>query len=134
MDTSDSHPISDLVGSFLDAAQSLLASPSGLVRDTLPAELTYELDQVVSHYLDVNELSPDCYHAIQQDVVNSLANDLLAEADHESGLIAFDDHGNAGLTDVISFLDQHYTHLESFESVPQFSEDTGSESSLSGHG
>ena len=59
MDTS--HPISDLVDAFLEAAQVVVASSDPEVSEARPAGLTYELDQVVSNYLDAHQLSSEHY-------------------------------------------------------------------------
>ena len=113
MDTSSpsflDHPISDLVGAFLEAAQAVVASSDPAVSDARPAELTYELDQVVSNYLDVHQLSPEHYEVIQQNVVNSIAQHLSDDASEHGSAVQLDEQGNAGLTDVISLLDQHYS-------------------------
>ena len=107
MDTS--HPISDLVDVFLEAAQAVVASVDPQNSHARPAELTYELDQVVSNYLDTHQLSPDHYDSIQQDVVNTIAHQFTDEASDQSGGLQLDQHGNAGLSDVISLLDHHYS-------------------------
>ena len=114
MDTSSSppldHPISDLVGAFLDAAQAVVATIDPVHSEVRPAELSYELDQVVSNYLDQHQLSPEHFEAIQQDVVNSIAQnfDRGSAADHGPSIL-FDDQGNAGVHDVIALLDHHYS-------------------------
>jgi len=107
MDTS--HPISDLVDAFLEAAQAVVASVDPQNSHARPAELTYELDQVVSNYLDTHQLSPDHYDSIQQDVVNTIAHQFTDEASDQSGGLQLDQHGNACLSDVISLLDHHYS-------------------------
>jgi hypothetical protein len=107
MDTS--HTISALVDAFLEAAQAVVASSDPEVSEARPAELTYELDQAVSNYLDVHQLSPEHYDAIHQDVVNTIANHLGDEASDHALSISLDEHGNAGLSDVITLLDHHYS-------------------------
>lgn len=104
-----SHPISDLVGAFLEAAQAVVASVDPANSDARPAELTYELDQVVSNYLDTHQLSPEHYDTIQQDVVNTIAHHFTDEAADQPLALHLDEHGNASLTDVISLLDHHYS-------------------------
>ena len=104
-----SHPISDLVDAFLEAAQAVVASIDPESSNARPAELTYELDQVVSNYLDAHQLSPDHYDSIQQDVVNTIAHQFTDYASDQPVALQLDEHGNAGLTDVISLLDHHYS-------------------------
>ena len=110
MDLSTDHPIADLVGSFLEAAQAVVASEDPAWLEVRPAELTYELDQVVSHYLDAHQLSAEHHEAIQQDVVNSIAQHLVQEGVEAEGTSLFDPEGNAGLSDVLTLLDQHVVH------------------------
>ena len=107
MDTS--HPISDLVDAFLEAAQAVVASSDPEVSEARPAELTYELDQVVSNYLDAHQLSTEHYDAIHQDVVNTIAHHLGDDASDHAPAISLDEHGNAGLSDVITLIDHHYS-------------------------
>ena len=104
-----SHPISNLVDAFLEAAQAVVASVDPENSHARPAELTYELDQVVSNYLDTHQLSPAHYDSIQQDVVNTIAHQFTEQASDQSGSLQLDQHGNAGLSDVISLLDHHYS-------------------------
>ena len=103
------HPISDLVGAFLEAAQAVVATADPSFSDARPAELTYELDQVVSHYLDAHQLSSEHYEAIQQDVVNSIAQHFNDDGSENGSTVHVDDQGNAGLADVITLLDHHYS-------------------------
>ena len=110
MDLSTDHPIADLVGSFLEAAQAVVASEDPAWLEVRPAELTYELDQVVSHYLDAHQLSAEHYEAIQQDVVNSIAQHLAQEGLEPDSSNLFDPEGNAGLSDVLTLLDAHVVH------------------------
>ena len=110
MDLSPEHPIADLVGSFLEAAQAVVASEDPAWLELRPAELTYELDQVVSDYLDVHQLSAEHYEAIQQGVLNSIAQHLEQEGVEADNPSLFDSEGNAGLTDVLTLLDQHVVH------------------------
>ena len=107
------HPISDLVGAFLDAAQAVVSTFDPAQSDVRPAELSYELDQVVSNYLDDHQLSPEHFEAIQQDVVNSIAHQITQDSPVQSNSVPFDEDGNAGLHDVIALLDHHYAY-ESF--------------------
>ena len=104
------HPISDLVGAFLDAAQAVVTSIDPALSDVRPAELSYELDQVVSNYLDQHQLSPSHFEAIQQDVVNSIAHQITQDSSDTANAVQFDEDGNAGLHDVIALLDHHYAY------------------------
>ena len=104
------HPISDLVGAFLDAAQAVVATLDPAHSDVRPAELSYELDQVVSNYLEQHQLSSQNFDAIQQDVVNSIAEHFNHDGSYHAPMIQFDEHGNAGLRDVITLLDHHYAY------------------------
>lgn len=106
MDFHDIHPISDLVGSFLEAAQTVLRSHDPEVLEAIPAELTYELDQIISGYLEAHQIEPVHFQQIQQDVVNSLAQSLLDEGSLSSETLVFDDYGNVDLSDVVASFDQ----------------------------
>jgi hypothetical protein len=110
MDEAYEHPISDLVGAFLEAAQTVVASGEAVAEQHRPAELTYELDQVVSNYLDAHQLSTEHYDVIQQDVLNTIARQLAEEssrATDTSHTQLFDHQGNAGLADLLTLLDHH---------------------------
>jgi hypothetical protein len=107
MDTS--HTISALVDAFLEAAQAVVASSDQEVSDARPAELTYELDQIVSNYLDVHQISTEHYDAIHQDVVNIIAHHLGEDSSGHPPTISLDEQGNAGLSDVIMLIDHHYS-------------------------
>lgn len=113
------HPISDLVGEFLNVAKALVAVTDPAHSDARPAELSYELDQVVSNYLDQHQLSPDHFDAIQQDVVNTIAQNFSQDsAEHGPG-VSFDDQGNAGLHDVVALLDHHFASDTHFDHISQ---------------
>lgn len=104
------HPISDLVVAFLDGAHALVASRDPSISEALSAELSYELDQVVSNYLDQHQLSPEHFEAIQQDVVNSIAHHISQASTDQQATVHFDEDGNAGLHDVIALLDRDYAY------------------------
>ena len=108
---SSDHPISDLVSAFLDAAQTVVSSSDPALSEVRPAELSYELDQVVSNYLDQHQLSHSHFEAIQQDVVNSIAHQITQDSSDNAYAVQFDEGGNAGLHDVIALLDNHYADL-----------------------
>lgn len=107
MDTSE-HPITDLVHHLLDAVQAVVSSDDAPAGSLRPAEFYYELDQVVSDYLDQNQLSAEQFESIQQQVINSIAHQFASDTqpDHP-GTPVLDQHGNADLADVLAFLDQH---------------------------
>ena len=104
-----SHPISDLVESFLDAAQVVVSSVEPDIIHARPAELTYELDQVVSNYLEDHQLSPDHYDAIHQAVINTIAHQFSDGLIDEHSSSQHDQAGNSALIDVLSLLDCHLT-------------------------
>lgn len=103
------HPISDLVDAFLEAAQAVAASSDQEISDARPAELTYELDQVVSNYLDAHELSTEHYDAIHQDVVNTIAHHFGDDSSGHASSLTLDEQGNAELTEVITLINQHFS-------------------------
>ena len=111
------HPISDLVGEFLDAAHTVVSTSDPALSDARPAELSYELDQVVSNYLDQHQLSSVHFEAIQQDVVNSIAHQMTQDPLGDVYSVHFDADGNAGLHDVIALLDHHYAYDLSHDHV-----------------
>ena len=110
--------IAGLIDTFFDAVRS---SPDLAAQEARPAELVYELDQVLSSYLDEQQLSSDAYHLIQQDVLNNIAHDL---AEQHQGLadldVSFDADGNADHAAVMAAMDHHFEALFSSES---FSDD-----------
>jgi hypothetical protein len=101
------HPISDLVQSFLEAAQALVGSSDPAVSEARPAELSYELDQVVSTYLEDHQLSPALFESIQQDVLNTLADQFSDQGEEGLADLPWDNGGDAGLNEVLAYLDQH---------------------------
>jgi hypothetical protein len=121
------HPIGDLVHQLLGAVQAAVAeadpgASSSSAGSLHPAEICYELDSVISQYLEHNELSPSQYEHIQQQVVNSLAHHLSGDGVHDGssglvaahgdattadGLLSLDHHGNADMADVLSLLHEH---------------------------
>jgi hypothetical protein len=124
------HPIGDLVHQLLDAVQSVVAEadPSGSAATSSslrPAEFCYELDSVISQYLEHNALSPSQYDHIQQQVVNSLAHHLSGDGvlhggdgggdsfsagdDSVDGHLARDHDGNADMANVLHLLDHHFS-------------------------
>jgi hypothetical protein len=83
-------------------------------------ELAYGLDQAVSNFIEDNSLSADDYGAIQQEVLNLLA-DELNELDTDSILeIAINDAGDADAASVIAALDDNFDDLVLHESLDVF--------------
>jgi hypothetical protein len=151
------HPIGDLVHQLLDAVQFVFAEADLLESaDTSaslrPAEFCYELDSVISQYLEHNALSACEYDHIQKQVVNSLAHHLtgdgtlrdgdpsgglLPAADcHVDGHLAHDQHGNADMADVLHLLDHHFSaELHALNLCPGGVDvHSGPDSALGGHG
>ena len=69
--------------------------------------LMYELDTLVSNFLDQNQLSADQFNAIEQQVLNTLAEDVILEADvgDSNFELAMDDQGNYEADAVFTALD-----------------------------
>jgi hypothetical protein len=110
--------IAGLIETFFDAVRS---SPDLADQEARPAELVYELDQVVSTYLEEQQLSSDAYQLIQQDVLNNIAHDLAEQHQDLADLdVSFDAHGNADHAAVMAAMDHHFEALFSSES---FSDD-----------
>jgi K+-sensing histidine kinase KdpD len=106
--------IAGLIETFFEAVRS---SPDLAAQEARPAELVYELDQVLSSYLEEQQLSSDAYHLIQQDVLNNIAHEL---AEQHQGLadldVSFDADGNADHAAVMAAMDHHFEALFSSES------------------
>ena len=101
--------IAGLIESFFEAVRS---SPDLAAQEARPAELIYELDQVVSAYLDEQQLTPDAYQLIQQDVLNTIAHDLVNQHDDATDLsTSFDDNGNVDPSVLMTAMDQHFDDL-----------------------
>ena len=108
-----SESIAGLIDSFFDA---LRVSSEASEPEARPAELAYELDQVVSSYLEDNALSPDAYQAIQQDVLNTIAQDLQDQFIDDAELaFSQDASGNVDGSEVLVALDIHYDDLVSLD-------------------
>jgi K+-sensing histidine kinase KdpD len=110
--------IAGLIETFFDAVRS---SPDLAAQEARPAELVYELDQVLSSYLEEQQLSSDAYQLIQQDVLNNIAHDLAEQHQDLADLdVSFDHDGNADHAAVMAAMDHHFDALFSSES---FSDD-----------
>jgi len=106
--------IAGLIETFFDAVRS---SPDLAAQEARPAELVYELDQVVSTYLDEQQLSADDYQLIQQDVLNTIVHDLVDQLDDTADFdVSFDAAGNADPAEVMAAMDHHFEALFSLES------------------
>ena len=71
--------VTELVDQFLEMASSPDVEPPG--SDSRQAGLMYELDTLVSDYLDQNQLSTDEFHHLEQHVLNTIAEDLINESE-----------------------------------------------------
>ena len=110
--------IAGLIETFFEAVRS---SPDLAAQEARPAELVYELDQVVSSYLEEQQLSADAYQLIQQDVLNYIAHDLAEQREDLADFdVSFDAAGNADPAEVMAAMDYHFETLFSSES---FSDD-----------
>jgi hypothetical protein len=107
--------IAGLTENFFDAVRS---SPDLAAQEARPAELIYELDQVVSSYLDEQQLSSDAYQLIQQDLLNNIAHDLAEQYEDLAHLdVSFDASGHADPAAVMAAMDHHFEALFSSESL-----------------
>ena len=107
--------IAGLTENFFEAVRS---SPELAAQEARPAELIYELDQVVSSYLDEQQLSSDAYQLIQQDVLNTIAHDLAEQYEDLAHLdVSFDAAGHADPAAVMAAMDHHFEALFCSESL-----------------
>ena len=107
--------IAGLTENFFEAVRS---SPDLAAQEARPAELIYELDQVVSSYLDEQQLSSDDYQLIQQDVLNNIAHDLAEQYEDLAHLdVSFDAAGHADPAAVMAAMDHHFEALFCSESL-----------------
>ena len=99
--------ITELVDQFLEMASSRDVEPPGSV--SRQAGLMYELDTLVSDYLDQNQLSTDEFHHLEQQVLNTIAEDLINESEalneNDSLDLAQDELGNFDAESVFTALD-----------------------------
>ena len=100
-------PITELVDQFLEMASSPDVEPPG--SDSRQAGLMYELDTLVSDYLDQNQLSTDEFHHLEQQVLITIAEDLIngSEALNENDSLDLtqDELGNFDAESVFTALD-----------------------------
>lgn len=96
--------VSELVYQFLDMANSLAKGSTG--NPERQASLMYELDSLISNYLDENQLSTNDYAALEQQVLNSLAEQIILEGDDPREIdLGADDNGNFAAESVFSALE-----------------------------
>ena len=99
--------ITELVDQFLEMASSPDIEPLG--SDSRQAGLMYELDTLVSDYLDQNQLSTDEFHHLEQQVLNTIAEDLINESEalneNDSLDLTQDELGNFDAESVFTALD-----------------------------
>jgi hypothetical protein len=117
-------PIGTLIDSFFAA---LKASPDLASMPERPAEMAYELDQVVSTYLEDHQLSAEAYHQIEHEVLNTLAVELQADHPDPHGLgFPVDAAGNVDPFAVFSALDEHLADLQTPHGFCLDNQDLGS--------
>ena len=99
--------VTELVDQFLEMASSPDVEPPG--SDSRQAGLMYELDTLVSDYLDQNQLSSDEFHHLEQQVLNTIAEDLINESEtlneNDSLDLTQDELGNFDAESVFTALD-----------------------------
>lgn len=99
--------ITDLVSQFLDMARNSEIEPPG--SGARQAGLMYELDTLVSDFLDQNQLSADEFNSLEQQVLNTIAEDLISEVSTNSENADFalnhDELGNFDAESVFTALD-----------------------------
>ena len=99
--------ITELVDQFLEMASSPDVEPRG--SDSRQAGLMYELDTLVSDYLDQNQLSTDEFNHLEQQVLNTIAEDLINDSEelneNDSLDLAQDELGNFDAESVLTALD-----------------------------
>ena len=98
-------PITELVSQFLDMARNSEIEPPG--SGARQAGLMYELDTLVSDFLDQNQMSGDEFHNLEQQVLNSIAEDLISDSNENNSLLALDhdELGNFDAESVFTALD-----------------------------
>ncbi len=99
--------LSDLVGQFVDMARNSDIEPPG--SGARQAGLMYELDTLVSDFLDQNQLSADAFNSLEQQVLNTIAEDLISEGstnnENDSLDLNHDELGNFDAESVFTALD-----------------------------
>ena len=96
--------IPELVTQFLDTARD--SGANYLDSATRQADLMYELDTLVSDFLDQNQMSGEEFHNLEQKVLNSIAEDLIGESNENDSLsLDHDELGNFDAESVFTALD-----------------------------
>ena len=96
--------ITELVGQFLDMARNSEIEPPG--SGARQAGLMYELDTLVSDFLDQNQMSGEEFHNLEQQVLNSIAEDLISDSNENDSLaLDHDELGNFDAESVFTALD-----------------------------
>ena len=104
MNDSDMTSIPELITQFLDTAR--VSGANYLDSATRQADLMYELDTLVSDFLDQNQMSGEEFHNLEQKVLNSIAEDLIGESNENDSLsLDHDELGNFDAESVFTALD-----------------------------
>ncbi|AII48939.1 hypothetical protein KR52_07265 [Synechococcus sp. KORDI-52] len=107
-----------MVDQFLEVARNGGNEPPG--SETRQADLMYELDSLVSDFLDENQLDANEFSSIEQQVLNSIAEDLINEETETNALeMDQDELGNFDAGSVFSALDM--TLMEASVEAPSSS-------------
>jgi len=110
---SDSHTesIPKLVIEFLDTAKD--SEGNSFDSATRQADLMYELDTLVSDFIDQNEMSANEFNNLEQQVLNSIAETLIREGrtenDNDELGLNHDNLGNFDAESVLTALDSSLT-------------------------
>ena len=104
MTDSNMASIPELVTQFLDIAKE--SGANALDSTTRQADLMYELDTLVSDFLDQNQMSGDEFHNLEQQVLNSIAENLISDSNENDSLaLDHDELGNFDAESVFTALD-----------------------------
>ena len=96
--------ITDVVSQFLDMARGAEIDSPGT--STRQAGLMHELDSLVSDFLDQNQISSEEYNSLEQQILNSVAEELILDSDHHDSLdLRADDQGNYDAESVMAAID-----------------------------
>ncbi len=96
--------ITDVVSQFLEMASGNQTDHSA--SGTRQADLMYELDSLVSDFLDQNQISSKEYNVLEQQVLNSVAEELILKSEQNDVLdLTADDQGNYDAESVMAALD-----------------------------
>ena len=110
------YPLDELVASYLDTMTAFGdANGDGELN---VGELAYGLDHHISSFIELNSLSPVEHAATQQDVFNTLTDDLADIDPAIAGEIALDSTGDANGVDVLAALDHHFLEAYDAQLVP----------------